>query len=119
MNDFKGPDNVAINKTLFTTSEKLEMDFEEVDSMDLFEKDKQSLRNEGLIELHKQENKNENVELEPRNFTINKMQQTFSYMLKCIFIFEDMCPNAQSISKLTEAPYKDVAFYTAILEEKR
>ena len=70
---FKGFDNVAINKTLVTMSKEMEMYLEEEDFTDVFEKAKQPLTNEDLIELHEKQNKEEeDVEPpEPRHFTIN------------------------------------------------
>ncbi|XP_036364351.1 tigger transposable element-derived protein 1-like [Octopus sinensis] len=120
VNDFKEFDNVAINKTLVTKSKELEMDLEEEDFTDLFEKDKQPLTDEDLIELHEQQNKEEKeVEPEPRHFTIKKMQQAFAYIEKGLSMFDDMDPNAQRFSKIMGACHEALAPYNVILEEKK
>ncbi|XP_029641881.1 tigger transposable element-derived protein 1-like [Octopus sinensis] len=62
MNDFNGFYNVAINKTLVTTNKGLEMDLEEENFTDLFQKYKKPITNEHLIELHEQQNKEGEVE---------------------------------------------------------
>ncbi|XP_014786766.1 tigger transposable element-derived protein 1-like [Octopus bimaculoides] len=117
MNDFKGFDNVAINKTLVTTSKELEMDLEVGDFTDLFEKYKQPITNEYFIEFHVQQNKE--VEPEPRQFTIKKMQQAFAYIEKGLSMFEDMDPNAQRFSKIVGACHEAFTPYNVILEEKK
>ena len=50
--DAQGMKNIEINKMLVIMSKELEMNLEEKDFIDLFEKDKQSVMNEYLIELN-------------------------------------------------------------------
>ncbi|XP_052823133.1 tigger transposable element-derived protein 1 isoform X2 [Octopus bimaculoides] len=120
VNDFKGFDDVAINKTLVTKSKELEKDLEEGYFTDLFEKDKQLLMNEDLIELHEQQNKEkEEVKHEPCHFTIKKMQQAFAYIKKNLSMFEDMDSNAQRFSKIMGACHKVFAPYNVILEKEK
>ncbi|XP_036357784.1 tigger transposable element-derived protein 1-like [Octopus sinensis] len=119
MNDFKGFDNVAINKTLVTMSKELGMDLEEEDFTDLFENDKKPLMNEDLIELHEQQNKEEEVEPEPHHFTIKKMQQAFACIKNGLSMFENMDPNAQYFSKIMGTCHKALAPYIVILEKKK
>ncbi|XP_014789558.1 tigger transposable element-derived protein 1-like [Octopus bimaculoides] len=119
VNDFKGFDNVGINKTLGTSSKEVKIDLEEEDFTDLFEKDKQLLTNEDLIELHEQQSKEVEVEPEPRHFTIKKMQHAFAYIEKGLSMFGDLGPNSQRFSKIMEACHEAFDPYSVIFEEKK
>lgn len=102
-----------------STRKELEIDPKEMDFTDLFENDKQPLMNEGLIGLHEQQNKEAEVEPEPRHFIVKRMQQEFLCIEKGLSTFEDMDPNAQLLSKTMEACHKAFSPYNVILEEKQ
>lgn len=102
MNDFKGFDNVEINKILLTMSKELEMDLEEEEYfIDLFEKDKQPLTDKDLIELNEQQKrKKKKSSLGHVTFSLKKMQEAFAFIEKGIQIFEDMDQMVNTFQKL-------------------
>ena len=83
-------DNVEINKTLVTTIKELEMDLEEGNFIDLFEKDKQLLMNEDLTELMKEPKNKKVIKREPHHFSLKKIQEAFAFIEKGLHIFKNM-----------------------------
>lgn len=110
VNDFKGFDNVEINKTLVTMSKELE------DFIDLFNKG-QAAPDKDLIELNKQEKKKKEVKLEPCHSSLKKMQEVFAFIEKGLQIFEDIDQMVNTFQKLCTLVTELLLLYHVILEE--
>ena len=106
-----------------TLSEKLELDLQEDDFIELLAVQHEELTNEDLMELEAQrkdeEGQEEEVTEELKRFTTQKMARRFSLFEEALFAFEAQDPNTEWYPKVAAAIQNAIQCYLVIYDEKK
>ncbi|XP_043291812.1 tigger transposable element-derived protein 1-like isoform X1 [Cervus canadensis] len=109
---------------LVTLSEKLELDLQEDDFIELLAVQHEELTNEDLMELEAQRKDEERQEEEERSeelkrFTMQDMARGFSLFEEALFILEAQDPNVERYTKVEAAVQNAIQCYRVIYDEKK
>lgn len=109
--------------SLVDLSQKLDLDLEEEDFEELFEAHPEELTNAELMELGEMQGReDQEQEEEPvpvKKFETKLMAEGFSYLEKCLTIFESQDANAERFSKVAARINDAMQCYRIIYDEKK
>ena len=109
---------------LVTLSEKLELDLQEDDFIEILAVHHEELTNEDLMELEgkrKDEKSQEEEEVteEPKRFMMQEMARGFSLFEKALLVFEAQDQNIEQYTKVAAAIQNAIQCYHVIDDEKK
>ena len=129
VHDFHGFEKVdeesrEVFSNLVTLSEKLELDLQEDDFIELLAVQHEELTNEDLLELEAQRKDEERQEEEERGeelkrFTMQDMARGFALFEEALFVFEAQDPNVERYTKVEAAVQNAIQCYRVIYDEKK
>ncbi|XP_057575413.1 tigger transposable element-derived protein 1-like isoform X2 [Hippopotamus amphibius kiboko] len=129
VHDFRGLEKVdeeskEVFSNLVTLSEKLELDLQEDDFIELLAVQHEELTNEDLMELEAQRKdeerqKEEEATEEPKRFTTQEMARGFSLFEAALLVFEAQDPNVERYTKVAAAVQNAIQCYRVIYDEKK
>ncbi|XP_057390086.1 tigger transposable element-derived protein 1-like isoform X2 [Balaenoptera acutorostrata] len=129
VHDFRGFEKVdeeskEVFSNLVTLSEKLELDLQEDDFIELLAVQHEELTNEDLMELEAQRKdeegqEEEEVTEEPKRFTTQEMARGFSLFEEALVVFEAQDPNVERYTKVAAAVQNAIQCYRVIYDEKK
>ncbi|XP_059984138.1 uncharacterized protein LOC132508194 [Lagenorhynchus albirostris] len=118
---FEKVDEVFIN--LVTLSEKLELDLQEDDFIELLAVQHKELTNEDLMELETQrkgeERQEEEVTEEPKRYTMLETAKGFSLFEEGLLVFEAQDWNVEQYMKVATAVQNAIQCYRVIYDEEK
>ena len=109
---------------LVTLSEKLELDLQEDDFIELLAVQHEELTNEDLMDLGAQrkdteKQEEEEVTEEPKRFTTQEMARGFSLFEEELLVFEAQDPNVEEYTMVAAAVQNAIQCYHVIYDEKK
>ncbi|XP_059939309.1 tigger transposable element-derived protein 1-like isoform X2 [Mesoplodon densirostris] len=129
VHDFRGfekldEESKEVFSNLVTLSEKLELDLQEDDFIELLAVQHEELTNEDLMELEAQRKdeegqEEEEVTEEPKRFTTQEMARGFSLFEEALLVFEAQDPNVERFTRVAAAVQNAVRCYRVIYDEKK
>ncbi|KAJ8777715.1 hypothetical protein J1605_014368 [Eschrichtius robustus] len=129
VHDFCGFEKVdkeskEIFSNLVTLSEKLEVDLQEGNFIELLAVQHKELTNEDLMELEaqrkdKERKEEEEVTEEPERFTMQEMARGFSLFEEALLVFEAQDANTEWYTKVAAAVQNAIQCYCVIYDEKK
>ncbi|XP_066875983.1 tigger transposable element-derived protein 1-like isoform X3 [Kogia breviceps] len=129
VHDFRGFEKVdeeskEVFSNLVALSEKLELDLQEDDFIELLAVQHEELTNEDLMELEAQRKdeegqEEEEVSEEPKRFTTQEMARGFSLFEEALLVFEAQDPNVERYTKVAAAVQNAIQCYRVIYDEKK
>ena len=128
VHDFRGfekadEESKEVFSNVVTLNEKLGLDLQEDDFIELLAVQHEELTNEDLMELEAQrkdeERQEEEVTEEPKRFTMQEMARGFSLFKEALLVFEAQDPNVERYTKVAAAVQNAIQCYRVIYDEKK